>query len=79
MCGCGTTTWCDGGCPCGCDHDTPKGMRRQGKHFARLAQLRPVKCTDCDITFSSHPDFLNHLTAIERHNDKENDHGPSGH
>jgi dCMP deaminase len=31
--------------------------------------LRPVKCVKCDITFSTHSDFLNHLTAIERHND----------
>lgn len=30
-------------------------------------QLRPVKCAECHITFSTHPDFLNHLTAIGRH------------
>jgi hypothetical protein len=30
-------------------------------------EYRPVKCVECGITFSSHPDFLNHLAAIERH------------
>jgi len=30
-------------------------------------ELRPVACTECGITFSTHPDFLNHLAAIERH------------
>lgn len=40
MCGCGTTTWCDGGCSCGCDHSTPAGMKRQGKHFAAQAEWK---------------------------------------
>ena len=30
------------------------------------APLRPVRCTCCDITWSSHPDFLNHLAVRER-------------
>ncbi len=37
MCGCGTVEWCDGTCVCGCDHDMPDGMARQGKHFAAQA------------------------------------------
>jgi hypothetical protein len=32
-------------------------------------ELRPVACTECGITFSTHPDFLNHLAAIERHDE----------
>lgn len=39
--------------------------------------LRLVRCEECGITFSSHPDFLNHLTAIERHKEKENDITPA--
>lgn len=34
MCGCGTTTWCPGGCPCGCDHGSKDGQTKQAKHFA---------------------------------------------
>lgn len=32
--------------------------------------VRLVKCTCCDITWSSHPDFLNHLAAIERQRER---------
>jgi hypothetical protein len=32
-------------------------------------ELRPVACQECGITFSTHPDFLNHLAAIERHDE----------
>ena len=39
MCGCGTWEWCNGGCSCGCDHDTPRGMRRQGEFFAGQHRL----------------------------------------
>lgn len=35
-----------------------------------VSTLRPVKCVECGITWPSHPDFLNHLTAIERHNEQ---------
>ena len=28
---------------------------------------KPVKCVECGITWPSHPDFLNHLTAIDRY------------
>lgn len=40
MCGCGTMTWCEGGCVCGCDHGTPEGMERQGKFFAVQAEWK---------------------------------------
>lgn len=33
MCGCGIIDWCSG-CTCGCDHGTPEGVLKQGKHFA---------------------------------------------
>ena len=39
MCGCGTWEWCNGGCSCGCDHDTSRGMRRQGESFAEQHRL----------------------------------------
>jgi uncharacterized circularly permuted ATP-grasp superfamily protein len=32
-------------------------------------ELRPVACMECGITFSTHPDFLNHLAAVERHDE----------
>lgn len=38
---------------------------REGRSY------RPVKCACCDITWSSHPDFLNHLAALERHKERE--------
>lgn len=33
---------------------------------AAEARKRTVKCMDCDITWSSHQDFQNHIAAAER-------------
>jgi hypothetical protein len=38
--------------------------------LGRPATYRPVKCVACGITWPSHHDFLNHLTAVDRHLDK---------
>lgn len=34
MCGCGQDSWCEGDCPCGCDHGSWAGQARQAQHFA---------------------------------------------
>lgn len=46
MCGCGVSTFCPGGCECGCSHDDPREQTRQAKRFAfetsRLRESRDV-------------------------------------
>jgi hypothetical protein len=58
-----------GGCWLPIDHDgkciNPEVAERVLDHLPQ----RRVQCVGCGITWPSHPDFLNHLAAIERHRD----------